>query len=372
MAIDSLAARGVIEGFDDGSFRPDLPVTRQQFAKMIIGALGLPATTADVCRFSDVAASAGEGLYPDHFVAVAAANGITEGYTDGSFGPLRQIERTHAVTMVVRALTRIYPTVLAAAPSAQHLPGEWDHLPGEHLDAAMLAYAVGLLENTDLAGTAHDARAPMPRGEVAQVLYNMIRLLPEVPEFQTSVEPLADSLRAVMLESGSWRPAVPVSQDGLRLLRVSFWGFDGRAHDGSMVVSALWAERLRGVFRSLYEARFPIRSMNLIDEYGASDERSMSADNSSAFNGRYVSGTSSWSMHAFGLAIDINPIENPWVRGAEVSPPAGRSFVDRSKTDAGMIHRGDVVVRAFASIGWKWGGDWSGSKDYQHFSSNGR
>ena len=371
-AVDDLAARGVITGFGDGTFRPDAPVMRQQFAKLIVRALGLPTTTADLCRFSDVALSGGDGLYPDHFVAVAAANGITRGYAEGTFGPYKNIERIHAVTMVVRALERIYPGALAAPPAGTNLDGGWGDLRSEQRDHAVLAFSNGLFDGLDLSGVAKDPRAPMPRGEVAQVLYNMMRLLPEVAEFQSSVQRLDDSHKASMLASGSWSAAVPVSLEELRLLRVSYWGFDGKAHTGSMVVDDAWADDLRTVFQKLYEARFPIRSMNLIDDYAASDDRSMAADNTSAFNGRHVNGTTVWSMHAFGLAIDINPIENPWVHGDDVSPAAGRSYIDRLLNAPGMIHSWDVVVRAFASIGWEWGGNWKGSKDYQHFSSNGR
>ena len=138
------------------------------------------------------------------------------------------------------------------------------------------------------------------------------------------------------------------------------------------MVSCAWAAQLCTVFAELCRARFPIRRLDLIDTYGADDERSMAADNSSAYNGRYVSGTGAWSMHAYGLAVDINTVENPWVDGTDVSPTAGRAYADRSLQAQGMIHAGDLVVRAFASIGWKWGGSWSGGKDYQHFSSNGK
>ncbi len=120
-AIRSLASAGIINGFSDGTFRPNDPVTRQQFAKMIVCALGLPTTIADVCRFSDVALSPGEDLYPDHFVAVAAANGITRGYADGTFRPYDAIERIHAVTMVIRALERIYPSALEVVLAAEAL-----------------------------------------------------------------------------------------------------------------------------------------------------------------------------------------------------------------------------------------------------------
>jgi len=187
-----------------------------------------------------------------------------------------------------------------------------------------------------------------------------------------SIKPIDDALKAQMLASGSWKPGDPVSLSQLALIQVSFWGFDNKTHTGSLVVSSAWAAKLCTVFQKLYDARFPIHHMNLIDAYGGDDERSMAADNTSAYNGRYVNGTSAWSMHAYGLAVDINTVENPWVDGTDVSPAAGQSYADRSLEVSGMIHAGDVVVRAFASIGWKWGGSWNGGKDYQHFSSNGK
>jgi hypothetical protein len=129
-----------------------------------------------------------------------------------------------------------------------------------------------------------------------------------------------------------------------------------------------------GVFERLYRDRYPIRRMRLIDKYGASDRKSMAADNTSAFNCRFVAGRPGvWSQHAYGRAIDVNPIENPYVTSSgHVSPPAGRPFADRSRKVPGMIHAGDATVRAFAAAGWEWGGNWSWPKDYQHFSSNGR
>jgi hypothetical protein len=126
------------------------------------------------------------------------------------------------------------------------------------------------------------------------------------------------------------------------------------------------------VFHTLYDAHFPLNGMDLIDAYGADDDLSMAADNTSSYNGRRVSGTSVWSMHAYGLAIDINPLENPYIHGGIVSPAAGAVYVDRSNAVPGMIEPGDVVVQAFAAIGWEWGGNWKSCKDYQHFSSNGR
>lgn len=371
-AIGDLSSRGVITGFDDGTFRPDVPVTRQQFAKMIVGALYLAASTADVCPFPDVISSKGADLYPDHFVAVAAANKITEGYNDGTFRPYRSISRAQVITMVVRASEGLYPRSLEPTPATVVLPGGWGNLPGEHLGNARLAYHNGLLDGLDYWGAARDPLAPMPRGEVAQVLHNMEERLPALPEFRSSIHEIDDALKADMIRSGSWKPGVPISFDELRLIRVSYWGFDAEPHAGRLVVNSAWADDLCTVFRSLYEARFPIRSMNLIDAYGASDPLSMAADNTSAYNGRYRGDASVWSMHAYGLAIDINPVENPWVRAEKVSPAAGKAYVDRSISAPGMIRPGDMVVRAFASIGWEWGGYWETSKDYQHFSSNGQ
>jgi hypothetical protein len=192
------------------------------------------------------------------------------------------------------------------------------------------------------------------------------------PTFKSSIHSIDAALAAKMRKSGSWKPGDPVSLSQLRLIKVSYWGFDQKVHTGNLVVSSTWAKRLTGVFGKLFTAHFHIRSLKLIDAFGADDHRSMKADNTSAYNGRFVNGTTRWSMHAYGLAIDINTVENPWVNGTDVSPPNGRPYADRNRTATGMIHAGDAVVRAFASIDWKWGGSWSGGKDYQHFSSNGQ
>ena len=162
-----------------------------------------------------------------------------------------------------------------------------------------------------------------------------------------------------------------MARSSLRLITVTFHGFDGRAHDGRLVVSAHVAPGVVKVFRTLYEGGYPIRRMVPIDAYGNDDDRSLAADNTAGFNCRNVAGTSRWSMHASGEAIDINPVENPYVHGGTISPPAGRRFLARPLV-RGVIHHGDAVWRAFRSIGWGWGGDWGSPLDYQHFSSTGR
>src|SRR4029450_11366567 len=153
------------------------------------------------------------------------------------------------------------------------------------------------------------------------------------PLFTHSVAPVA---RAQLPHS--WHAGCPVGPSSLRRLRLSYWGFDGRRHVGTLVVhrDALRPPTL--VFRRLYKARFPIRRMRPIDAYGGSDERSLAADNTAAFNCRYAVGPGPrrWSVHAYGLAIDVNSVENPYVLGGRVHPRAGRAYLDRSRVRPGM------------------------------------
>jgi hypothetical protein len=191
------------------------------------------------------------------------------------------------------------------------------------------------------------------------------------PVFHGGAEPISPHLRQRMA-GVSWHRGCPVGFNRLRLLRVTHWGFDGQAHRGRLVVHRDSVRPLLGTMRSLYRLHFPIRRMRLVDAYGADDRRSMDADNTSAFNCRPVAGTSRWSEHAYGHAIDVNPRENPYVTSdGYVSPPAGAPFADRSRRAPGLIHRNGAVVAAFRDAGWEWGGNWSWPKDYQHFSAFG-
>ncbi|MEV0719782.1 M15 family metallopeptidase [Asanoa sp. NPDC050611] len=171
----------------------------------------------------------------------------------------------------------------------------------------------------------------------------------------------------------SWRSGCPVGPESLRLVRLTYWGFDNRPHSGGIVVHKDVAGDVTTVFRTLFAKRFPIRRLTPVAEYGGSDDRSMAADNTSAFNCRNAvsAGKPSWSVHAYGKAIDVNPVENPYMFGDDVLPPAGRAFADRSRYRPGMAVKGGVLVKAFAAVGWKWnvGG---ANPDYQHFSTTGR
>jgi hypothetical protein len=192
-----------------------------------------------------------------------------------------------------------------------------------------------------------------------------------VPGFHARVQPIPAAVRAEMT-GVSWRPGCPVGLADLRLVTLTYRGFDGRAHTGQLVSNKDAAAALVGVFRRLYAVGFPIRRMKLVDRYGGDDFRSIEADNTSAFNCRAASGSSHWSEHAYGRAIDVNPIENPYVSGGTTSHSASRPYLDRSRHRPGMAYEGGVLVETFRAAGWGWGGNYTGIKDYQHFSASGR
>lgn len=165
----------------------------------------------------------------------------------------------------------------------------------------------------------------------------------------------------------------PVPLSDLRELSVSYVDFEGAAQTGVLVVNRDVARDVVGVFGRLYDLGFRIRQMRLVDAFGGDDNASMAANNTSGYNCRTVAGSTTFSDHAYGRAIDINPVQNPYVVGGGVQPPAGERFVriDRSpgaSTLRGVIGADDVVTRAFARIGWAWGGNFS-DPDFQHFST---
>ena len=198
------------------------------------------------------------------------------------------------------------------------------------------------------------------------------RLLSCMPRFDARTSAIEGGIRKRMW-GRSWRRGCPVPLGDLRLVELRHWTFHRDVRGGRLVVHEGAVDDITRALRRLFEHRFPIRRMRLVDTYGASDRRSMRADNTSAFNCRLIAGRPGvWSQHAFGRAIDINPVENPYVSGDHVSPPAGRRFADRSRDAKGMIKRRGPVVRAFRAVGWGWGGRWNGARDYQHFSADGR
>ncbi|HHV09661.1 MAG TPA: M15 family metallopeptidase [Clostridiales bacterium] len=163
---------------------------------------------------------------------------------------------------------------------------------------------------------------------------------------------------------------VPYSE--LRYVQVLYWGFDGESHSGEMIVNKAIAADVVDIFKELYEAKYPIERMVLIDEYNADDNASMAANNTSAFCYRVIdNGSKRLSNHSYGLAIDINPLYNPYVRPIDgktvISPEEGAEYADRTLDNPYYIRKGDICYQAFTSRGFTWGGDWKNPKDYQHF-----
>jgi len=196
-------------------------------------------------------------------------------------------------------------------------------------------------------------------------------------QVDSSIQPLPAKLRS-NLEHGQWHSGCPVPLSHLRVVTVPYVDFDGEKQEGKIIVHRDVARSVRTVFGKLSKLRFPIRHLQLSDMYGPQRAIPEDEDVTGSFWCRdsvpspCVGGTASghWSNHAYGYAIDINPIENPYIGCGQVYDPRMRPYVDRSKPKKGMVT--PAVVRAFRSIGWGWGGDWSsGTKDYMHFSTNG-
>lgn len=169
----------------------------------------------------------------------------------------------------------------------------------------------------------------------------------------------------------SWREGSPVNMDELSYVKVAYWGFDDKGHIGELIVNKAVAKEVADIFQELYDNRFPIEKIKLIDEYAADDTKSMEDNNTSSFNYREVEGKpGTVSKHAYGLAVDINPVQNPYIYKDKISPESGKVFTDRTDIRKGMIVKGDICYKAFTERGWQWGGDWKYEKDYQHFQKN--
>lgn len=169
----------------------------------------------------------------------------------------------------------------------------------------------------------------------------------------------------------SWQENEQIGLEELRYLRVLHWGFDEKPHIGELIVNIRIAADVLEIMEDLYEQKYPIEKMLLIDEYGGSDEASMEDNNTSAFNYRLIAGTSKLSNHSMGLALDINPRYNPYVKERDgtsvISPVNGADFADRSREFPYKIAGGDLCLRLFLEHGFTWGGNWGSVKDYQHF-----
>lgn len=173
------------------------------------------------------------------------------------------------------------------------------------------------------------------------------------------------------IQGKSYKDGCTVPLSDLRYLQVLHYNAEGDVCRGELICHRSISDDLLDIFRKLYEAEYSIERMVLVDEYDADDEASMADNNTSAFNFRYVSGTRRLSKHSQGMAIDINPFYNPYVRrrGGKtlVSPEGSDEYADRNKEFPYKIGRNDLCYKLFKEYGFTWGGDWKNSKDYQHF-----
>jgi len=191
--------------------------------------------------------------------------------------------------------------------------------------------------------------------------------------YRASISPITPEIKKRMIQGKSWRKGCPVSLQNLRYLRVTHKNFSGKDQRGEIIVHKDVASEVKQIFAELYTIGYPIRKMKLVSDYKGSDWQSIEADNTSAFNCRKATGSKHWSKHSYGKAIDLNSIENPYIsRSGHISHKASYAYKKRqhknnSAADKAVLLKNDKAVRIFKKYGWKWGGDWSGVKDYQHF-----
>ncbi len=193
-------------------------------------------------------------------------------------------------------------------------------------------------------------------------------------DYSYSISKITPQVKKRMIKGNSWRKGCPVGLNDLRHLRTAYLDFKGQRKMGEIIVHKEVSHEVAEIFEALYEIGYPIKKMKLVSNYKGNDWQSIEADNTSAFNCRSATGSKKWSKHSYGKAIDINPIENPYIsRSGRISHKESLSYRKRvhkksTYADKAVLVRGDKTIQIFKNHGWRWGGDWSGVKDYQHFS----
>lgn len=238
-------------------------------------------------------------------------------------------------------------------------------------ESAFFAFCAAMLFYASLSAAAqdrHEGQSAALHGKEADFeLLDPAEIEAESSFYSAEIE---DSLFEKM-KGNSYKDGCPVSRADLCCVYVLHKTLDGRTERGELVCNKKIADSVLYIFRKLYDAGYPVEKIRLIDEYSADDERSMSDNNSSCFNFRCISGTAKISRHGFGLAVDINPLYNPYVKisgGTQlVEPRAAAAYADREKEFPYKICRGDLCHELFTKCGFEWGGDWDGVKDWQHF-----
>lgn len=208
--------------------------------------------------------------------------------------------------------------------------------------------------------------------EISDISDNIIDEAPDIdePEVVFAYAPLSEEVTA-RITGISYKENDEIKLENLVYVQISYWGFDDKEHIGEIIVNEKVADEIVEIFKELYEAKYPIERIRIIDEYDANDELSMLDNNTSAFCYREIAGSNGkLSKHSYGIAIDINPVQNPYVKNDVILPETGKEYLDRDNVRKGMIVEGDACHEAFKKRGWTWGGDWNSLKDYQHFEYN--
>jgi hypothetical protein len=214
-----------------------------------------------------------------------------------------------------------------------------------------------------MSGCAHHPAAP----PAASLPLETVRTVPPA----APASPLGPTVRTVTAADlgETWRPGCPVGPEALRRVEIDFVGTDGQPHRGALVVHRDVVDDVIAIFGDLRRLRYPIAKMQTVDHYpGADDELSMRDNNTSAFNCRPLPGNTGWSFHAYGRAVDLNPLVNPYLDASgDLQPKTAGAYLDRDSPAPGLLRAGDPAVRAFTDRGWRWGGAWRNPVDYQHF-----
>ncbi len=193
-------------------------------------------------------------------------------------------------------------------------------------------------------------------------------------DYKSSILNITPEIKKRMLEGNSWRQGCPVGLKNLRYVKLAYVDFKGLDAMGELVVHKDVAVEVTEIFEALYAMGYPIHKMKLVSDYKGSDWQSIEADNTSAFNCRNATGSKKWSKHSYGKAIDLNPIENPYVsHSGHIAHKASLKYKKRvhkvqTPADKALLLKDDKATKIFKKYGWKWGGSWHSLKDYQHFS----
>jgi D-alanyl-D-alanine carboxypeptidase/S-layer homology domain len=350
-------------------FGPLGAVRRDQMAAFLARtavAANVPLPSEPPQPFTDVAASAHRDA-----IAQMAELDLVRGTHDGLFEPAAPVRRGQMAAFLVRLAQHLG----VEAPAGDDVFADDDGTVHEH--DINVAAALGLTKGISATSFAPGRR--IRREQMASFLARLVEVLVDrgvlkrrpIPTYTSSVTAVPRQMRAAM-SGASWHRGCPVSIDRLALLTVTHWDFNAEPRRGHLIVARSVADDLAGVFRRIYAARFQIEHIRPMHTYEGRELASLNDNNTSAFDCRKVTGGSSWSEHSYGTAVDINPRQNPYSKGAILLPANSRPWVARTPVRRGMISPAGPVTRAFKAIGWGWGGDYRSLKDYQHFSASGR